>query len=58
MTTKIFVNGLRIRVLPLLSMAFPNMFALFALSGKVKSTLDAYVVKLRSGELDREVGLG
>jgi AGCS family alanine or glycine:cation symporter len=42
----------------LLSMAFPNMFALYALSGKVKSRLDAYLAKLRSGELDREVGLG
>jgi len=43
--------------LMLLSMAFPNMFALYALSGKVKSRLDAYLMKLRSGELDREVGL-
>ncbi len=42
--------------LMLLSMAFPNMFALYALSGKVKRKLDAYVTKLRSGELDREVG--
>jgi len=44
--------------LMLLSMAFPNMFALYALSGKVKSRLDVYLIKLRSGELDREVGLG
>lgn len=43
--------------LMLLSMAFPNMFALYALSGKVKSSLDAYLGKLRSGELNREVGL-
>lgn len=40
----------------LLSMAFPNMFALYALSGHVKRKLDAYLEKLRSGELDREVG--
>ncbi len=39
----------------LLSMAFPNMFALYALSGRVKRRLDAYLAKLRSGELDREV---
>jgi AGCS family alanine or glycine:cation symporter len=42
----------------LLSMAFPNMFALYALSGRVKRRLDAYLDKLRSGELDREVGRG
>ncbi len=40
----------------LLSMAFPNMFALYALSGRVKRRLDEYIAKLRSGELDREVG--
>ena len=40
----------------LLSMAFPNMFALYALSGRVKRSLDDYIAKLRSGELDREVG--
>ncbi|HHH13962.1 MAG TPA: alanine glycine permease, partial [Thiolapillus brandeum] len=40
----------------LLSMAFPNMFALYALSGRVKRKLGSYLEKLRSGELDREVG--
>jgi len=42
----------------LLSMAFPNMFALYALSGQVKRRLSGYLEKLRSGELDREVGRG
>ncbi|WP_456448159.1 alanine:cation symporter family protein, partial [Thiolapillus sp.] len=42
----------------LLSMAFPNMFALYALSGQVKRRLNAYLAKLRSGELVREVGRG
>lgn len=42
----------------LLSMAFPNMFALYALSGQVKRKLSAYLEKLHSGELDREVGRG
>ena len=42
----------------LLSMAFPNMFALYALSGQVKRRLNAYLAKLRSGELVREVGCG
>ncbi len=40
----------------LLSMAFPNMFALYALSGQVKRKLSTYLEKLHSGELDREVG--
>ena len=40
----------------LLSMAFPNMFALYALSGQVKRKLSIYLEKLHSGELDREVG--
>lgn len=40
----------------LLSMAFPNMFALYALSGEVKRKLSTYLAKLHSGELDREVG--
>jgi len=40
----------------ILSMAFPNMFALYALSGQVKRRLNAYLEKLRSGELDREAG--
>ncbi|WP_456378652.1 alanine/glycine:cation symporter family protein [Thiolapillus sp.] len=42
----------------LLSMAFPNMFALYALSGQVKRKLSIYLEKLHSGELDREVGRG
>ncbi|WP_456416195.1 alanine/glycine:cation symporter family protein [Thiolapillus sp.] len=42
----------------LLSMAFPNMFALYALSGQVKRKLSVYLEKLHSGELDREVGRG
>ncbi len=42
----------------ILSMAFPNMFALYALSGQVKRRLSSYLEKLRSGELDREVGRG
>lgn len=42
--------------LMLLSMAFPNLFALYLLQGKVRSSLTSYLDKLRSGELDREVG--
>jgi AGCS family alanine or glycine:cation symporter len=44
--------------LMLLSMAFPNLLALYLLQGKVKGRLDEYLAKLRSGELDREVGRG
>lgn len=40
----------------LLSMAFPNLFGLYALSGRVKRALDAYIEKLRNGDLDREAG--
>jgi AGCS family alanine or glycine:cation symporter len=40
----------------LLSMAFPNFIGLYLLSGKVKSALTEYLDKLKSGELDREVG--
>ncbi len=42
--------------LMLLSMAFPNFIALYMLQGKVRRALDEYMVKLLSGELDREVG--
>ncbi|GAB1233773.1 alanine/glycine:cation symporter family protein [Ferrigenium sp. UT5] len=38
-----------------LSMAFPNLFGLYVLSGKVKLALNEYEAKLASGELDREV---
>jgi len=40
----------------LLGMAFPNFIALYLLHGKVKEALHNYLGKLRSGELDREVG--
>ncbi len=40
----------------LLGMAFPNFIALYALHGKVKQALSEYLSKLRTGELDREVG--
>lgn len=43
--------------LMLLSMAFPNLFALYVLSGRIKRALDDYVARLKSGRLDREVGL-
>ncbi len=43
--------------LMLLGMAFPNMIGLYAMSGQIKARLDMYLEKLRSGELDREVGL-
>ncbi|MFO7603370.1 MAG: alanine/glycine:cation symporter family protein [Gammaproteobacteria bacterium] len=40
----------------ILAMAFPNFIALYLLHGKVRGALQAYLAKLRSGELDREVG--
>lgn len=40
----------------ILSMAFPNIIALYLLQGKVADALKEYMAKLRSGELDREVG--
>jgi AGCS family alanine or glycine:cation symporter len=40
----------------LLGMAFPNFIALYLLHGKVRGALHDYLSKLRSGELDREVG--
>lgn len=42
--------------LMVLSMAFPNFIALYLLQGKVRAGLTDYLAKLRSGELDREVG--
>ncbi|HGG59683.1 MAG TPA: alanine:cation symporter family protein [Gammaproteobacteria bacterium] len=42
--------------LMLLSMAFPNFIGLYMLQGKVRKALDAYMVKLLSGEMDREAG--
>jgi len=40
----------------LLSMAFPNFLALYLLQGKVAAALKEYVARLKSGELDREIG--
>jgi AGCS family alanine or glycine:cation symporter len=40
----------------ILSMAFPNLIALYLLQDKVSDALKEYMAKLRSGELDREVG--
>ncbi|RLL50802.1 alanine:cation symporter family protein [Mariprofundus sp. EBB-1] len=39
----------------LLSMAFPNFLALYLLQDKVADALKAYMTKLRSGEMDREM---
>jgi len=40
----------------LLSMAFPNFLALYLLQDKVGDALNDYLARLRSGQLDREVG--
>lgn len=40
----------------ILSMAFPNFVALYLLHGKVAKALQEYLARLKSGELDREVG--
>ncbi len=40
----------------ILSMAFPNFIALYLLHGKVAQALKEYLARLKSGELDREVG--
>lgn len=40
----------------LLSMAFPNFLALYLLQGRVAEALKEYIAKLKSGELDSEVG--
>jgi AGCS family alanine or glycine:cation symporter len=37
----------------ILGMAFPNIFGVVMLSGRVKSELDGYLGKLRSGEFER-----
>ena len=37
-----------------LTMAIPNIFGLYILSGDVKKQLKVYLAKLKSGELDRE----
>jgi len=39
----------------ILSMAFPNIIALYLLQGKVADALKEYMGKLRSGELDKEL---
>ncbi len=39
----------------ILSMAFPNLIALYLLQGKVSDALKEYLGKLRSGELDQEI---
>ena len=38
----------------MLAMALPNILGLFILSGDVRKQLDEYMIKLKSGELDRE----
>ena len=40
----------------LLSMAFPNFLALYLLQNKVGDALKDYMIRLRNGQLDREVG--
>jgi len=40
----------------LLSMALPNLIALYVLQDKVADALRQYLQKLRSGELDQEAG--
>ncbi|WP_418287834.1 alanine/glycine:cation symporter family protein [Mariprofundus ferrinatatus] len=40
----------------LLAMAFPNFLALYLLQGKVADALKDYMIRLRNGELDKEVG--
>lgn len=47
-------NVLDLSDLMILGMAFPNVLGLYIMSGEVKQHLDAYVAKLRSGELDAE----
>ncbi|MDQ7060033.1 MAG: alanine/glycine:cation symporter family protein [Sulfurimonas sp.] len=38
----------------MLAMAIPNIFGLFILSGDVKRQLEEYLLKLKSGDLDKE----
>lgn len=40
--------------LMILSMAFPNILGLYLLQGKVRTALDEYMAKLKSGEFERE----
>ncbi|QTR51629.1 alanine/glycine:cation symporter family protein [Candidatus Thiothrix anitrata] len=47
-------NMLDFTDLLVLAMAFPNLIGLYLLSGKVRSALNDYTSKLKSGELDRE----
>jgi AGCS family alanine or glycine:cation symporter len=47
-------NVLDLSDLMILGMAFPNVLGVALLSGKVKSELDTYWARYRSGELDRE----
>lgn len=49
-------NILEFSDLLILGMAFPNFIALYMLHGKVREAIQSYVARLRSGELDREVG--
>jgi len=42
--------------LMLLSMALPNLIALYLLQGKVADALKTYLEKLKSGALDQEIG--
>jgi len=49
-------NILEFSDLLILAMAFPNFIGLYLLHGKVKEALAEYLFKLRTGELDREVG--
>ena len=47
-------NILNFSDLLILSMAFPNLIALYLLQGNVAAALKEYMAKLHSGELDRE----
>lgn len=49
-------NVLEFSDLLILGMAFPNFIGLYVLHGKVRRALTDYLARLRSGELDREVG--
>lgn len=40
----------------ILGMAFPNFIGLYMLHGKVREAIRTYVARLRSGELEREMG--
>jgi len=49
-------NILEFSDLLLLGMALPNFIGLYLLHGKVREALAQYLFRLRTGELDREVG--